>query len=598
MEIPCFSLDRRRFFPNSKYYYYEPDTSHLVTYQHNSFGARSEEYNPDAEFRFITFGASLIFSTGLNQEYTLCSKLKGVFSTLLDLPEEKINGINLGFGGHSNDSLSRFVLDYLDVLEPDIIVCNIVLLGRKEIVYDDTLGSLGSWLLENSCTRTVKAKAYYDFYDESQGVLNLLQNILLIQQHCRVLRIPCIFTSANVIPAYVWEDSRFECYTRHLDRSQFVEKDAYYYRFDVAGDDRHPGEIPNEIYAWYIAEHILNNQNNYTGLELKNTGVEKFSSTRGYMCGEILSQGRKPSPGWGLEKMQREVIAKYPQDYRLYYRLALLFESKDQYDEAEKALLEGIEQTSHWALYLKLARLYLKNQQVNKVLETVKQVTDSNPDDEQFYISLCIFAMEISDLESAYNAIIKAIGKNSAVSEYYRLKSIIELKAGNRALAVKSLETALEVNCYDIELYTSLVKLCGSGNKKYALLNRALEINPAAHDVFMELAEYHKEEGDLQKAVDAVSEAVRLAPTMINIWIILSRYYCLMKDYDSALEALGTCIEKHIEHDSLYYECALILRHTKCYDEAMEAIKYALAMNDSVEAYQQLHDQLAAELSV
>lgn len=598
MNTPLFPLDKRKFYPYSKYYYFEPDTSHMITYQHNSFGARSEEYNPDAEFRFITFGASIIFATGLDQELNFCSKLKKMFSVTLNLPESKINGLNLGFGGHSNDSLSRMILTYANSFKPNLIVCNLTALSRKEIIYDNSIGTIGDWFLKNPYTRTNKAVGFFDYYDESQGILCILKNILLIQQHCRLKGIDCLFTNADWLPEDVWSDSRYTCYTGNIEKKYLISSDPFPHLFDLAGDDRHPGEISNEVFAYNVIQYLMTNKADFGFFKsidfladaLKGSRAEKYAEISNYKLTEHRDNA----------ELQREAIASFPDDYRLYYRLAVMLCNSGKTAEAENILKEGIEKTSHWALSLKLARLYKEQNKNPELIDTMNTVISNPPQEDKFYFSLCLFALDLNDYDSAYNAVNKAIELNSAVSEYYKFKSHIELKGQNPQLALDSIRTAITVNKYDYELYLRLSEIyshTGSDAQTLAAINQAKEINPNSYEVYMHLSEYCRSKGDIPSAIENLQEALTIAPTLLVYWIRLANLYISAGEQDTALDALTTCIEEYIEHDSLYYECAKILLNMQRYPEALEAVDYAIGMNDSIKEYTELHDRISSYLN-
>lgn len=86
-------------------------------------------------------------------------------------------------------------------------------------------------------------------------------------------------------------------------------------------------------------------------------------------------------------------------------------------------------------------------------------------------------------------------------------------------------------------------------------INQSKGINPDTYNIYIHLSKYYKRNGDLLKAIDSLKQSLSIAPAIIVYWICLANLYVTTGDFESALDPLTTCIEEHIEHDTLYFEC-------------------------------------------
>ena len=231
------------------------DTSGVKTYSFNSLGFRGEDYRPCAVRRVFVCGCSHTFGTGLNEEEAWPSVFKRRYAIALGIPEKDVNLLNFADAGASNDYICRTTIVQIAASRPDALAVLFTYKNRSEHWEGEQTRALGPWVLDATadCNPWVGdreryrelAAAYYDLYSDELGTVQTLKNILLVQEFCRVRKIP--FVLASLESRGLYTDTRHESGPQPLlgllERSRFAELNIHDrdMQIDRAADGLHLG---------------------------------------------------------------------------------------------------------------------------------------------------------------------------------------------------------------------------------------------------------------------------------------------------------------------------------------------------------------------
>jgi hypothetical protein len=172
--------------PGSISNFYFADKSGSKTYQFNSLGFRSEEFNSNAQFKFFVFGPSSSFVTGLNIDETYGYQLKTRIAKDVHCSLNDINFMNFAVAGVSTDYSVRNLINQCSEYAPDFLVLDLSHPSRMEWVSEHGTGvPFGSGIPNTPMS-------YFQFYEDELGVCNLLKNLLLMQSFCQLKNIDYI----------------------------------------------------------------------------------------------------------------------------------------------------------------------------------------------------------------------------------------------------------------------------------------------------------------------------------------------------------------------------------------------------------------------
>ncbi|MBI2568022.1 MAG: tetratricopeptide repeat protein [Candidatus Schekmanbacteria bacterium] len=170
-----------------------------------------------------------------------------------------------------------------------------------------------------------------------------------------------------------------------------------------------------------------------------------------------------------------------------YMTLADVLSEVERQDGAEKVLLQAKSLfPDAGVVYDKLAAVYLKKGDLQKVVSALREQTRIDPDNEAAYVNLATFALAATDVETAAAAVDKLLARDPDNWRGLHLRSML-YDMGNRAdLAITDLRHAMRVAPQEWRPYNDLG----------TLLNAQARTN----------------HGIAQEAVAVLESACRLAP--------------------------------------------------------------------------------------
>jgi|688.fasta_scaffold577544_2 hypothetical protein len=144
-----------------------------ITYKFNSHGFRCEEFSEDPSIMFL--GCSMTLGIGVSLEDTWVCQVAN---------ELNLHSVNLAVGGSSCDTAFRLCYDYIDKINPKIVVIRPPNIGRAELfVKDKDPIHLGPWIAHGE-------RSPYEYYykhwitSDINSKYQKLRNIHAIEKLC------------------------------------------------------------------------------------------------------------------------------------------------------------------------------------------------------------------------------------------------------------------------------------------------------------------------------------------------------------------------------------------------------------------------------
>lgn len=212
------------------------------SYQFNSLGYRGEEYNPEAKRHIFACGCSYTYGMGIKWHQTFPYVFKERLAAKEQLPLDQVNLLNFAQQAASNDYIARTVISQCSRVAPDLLLILFTSKERFEFVDNRRIGNVGPWLYNEESLN------YYRFYSEEIGMINMLKNMLLVQQFCRLKNIPCLmsvfFYGEFSNPAFI-ENPIIGTLMAELNWDYITPFSLVDYRCDIGRMCHHPGPLSN-----------------------------------------------------------------------------------------------------------------------------------------------------------------------------------------------------------------------------------------------------------------------------------------------------------------------------------------------------------------
>jgi hypothetical protein len=145
------------------------------TYKFNSHGFRADEFN-SSDKGIMFLGCSHTLGVGLPYESTW---------PYLVSTELKLKNYNLGLGGTSNDTAFRLAYQWIDCLQPEIVIFLATEATRFELHEDLVNNTVHDISVQNYETYDhSKEFMKYWYSDDTNSNMNYLKNTLAVKQLC------------------------------------------------------------------------------------------------------------------------------------------------------------------------------------------------------------------------------------------------------------------------------------------------------------------------------------------------------------------------------------------------------------------------------
>lgn len=222
-----------------------------IKYKWNQEGYRCDEFYKKSDFKTLVVGSSVSLGTGLKLEETYAYRFFKSIANQLGLSDFAF--FNLSDGGATNAYITRSLIEYLDFLNPDLILIQFAEVWRYEYVdhegnylnafkgYEDDL--VMKQIKENfQKIRTIPVNNF-DYYRE----------LILVQELLKNKEKPYLITNlGSSFPAINCKEPYLQGMRRAIDFSKIFN--VWMDHLDLAMDFRHAGPKSHEVFA----EKMLN----------------------------------------------------------------------------------------------------------------------------------------------------------------------------------------------------------------------------------------------------------------------------------------------------------------------------------------------------
>ena len=226
------------------------DNTGKCVYTYNSLGFRGEEPTKEG-FKIMCVGDSNTEGVGLNYHETWPYKFTN------HIP----NGVNMNFGtgGRSNDFITRCLLTYYDLIQPDLVLVMYTSPQRREVYTIDNgiepFIPSASWGYLKEKGEGVKIQEnLVELQNDNEDFINWYKNHLIIKYFLESKKCNWLWNGFFDIPIEYVESNRFDG-----DYKNFL---------DVGVDGMHSGPKHNNEYGGRLFNHIYINFREYLPADL------------------------------------------------------------------------------------------------------------------------------------------------------------------------------------------------------------------------------------------------------------------------------------------------------------------------------------------
>jgi hypothetical protein len=223
---------------NSTYRTSGSDDTGLCKYTYNEYGFRGDSFTKEG-FKVLSLGCSITEGVGVNDDETWSHYFTKHVPNGVDM--------NFGYGGRSNDYISRCLLTFFDLVKPDLVLVFYTFPERREYIRND--GGVEPYMVNpwGFFTETREGRIAYqsqtELINKPANMFNWYKNHLLIKNFLDNKNCPWVWNGDSL---------RVNCDgDEHKSYDEYNRFDGGYglNNLDLGVDKLHPGPLTHERYA-------------------------------------------------------------------------------------------------------------------------------------------------------------------------------------------------------------------------------------------------------------------------------------------------------------------------------------------------------------
>ena len=275
------------------------------------------------------------------------------------------------------------------------------------------------------------------------------------------------------------------------------------------------------------------------------------------------------------------VLEKEPENTEAILVLASIYSNIDP----EKALI-------YWEKYIKLnpdssEALFRKSLTLKKLKRSedakkiLKQITETNPEDVLFHITLADLYEEEQNYKSAADEILKCIEYVPHNFSFYVRAGELYYLAKDFDKAKELFEKALKINPDDISISFRLALIFEEKkdwNSAINLLEKTLPKNPDI-SVYLRLSYYYSQINKTKKSVELLEKAKKLNPESAEINFFLGLAYTQLKKYKKAEISFLRALDLNPDFPETYFYLGIIYEQTKRFEKSIPYFKKVIEID-------------------
>lgn len=281
-----------------------------------------------------------------------------------------------------------------------------------------------------------------------------------------------------------------------------------------------------------------------------------------------------------------EQIRFNPNDAELYLTRANLFYESELYEDAIKDMKKAMSFDSASIPYRHvLSDIYFDGAKSNEALSLLEETINLFPASEGTILKLSEFQYLLEMNDPAIETIQKLMATSpDHIEGYYMLGKIYNQK-GETQKAVKNYKKVLSINDKHFDALLELGTTYSVNKNKAALpyLEKAAKRSPSNPDIIFELGNYHRFQGNDDKAFDYYKQVVLLDQQYTEAHINAGIIHMENKSYEKANNLFNIAVETDPSYPSAYYYRGLSFAYLDDKEKAKADLKQALVLAPSYE---------------
>lgn len=298
-------------------------------------------------------------------------------------------------------------------------------------------------------------------------------------------------------------------------------------------------------------------------------------------------------------KKFNEMLKADPNNPRLYCKRGRVYlEFKDfaaAIEDANRAL--KIDSLTNDSFYILLTDASFISGQTRLAKETLERCIKNIPTSVKAYLKLAEMYFFVKKYQESINNINSALKIEPTNALGYFLKGMCYKESGDTALAISSMQTAVEQDdkYYDAFVELGTILAAKKSNLCIEYFNSALRINPKSTEVIYLVGKYYQDTKRIPQAVDAYNKLLTIDKknkhTLYNLGAI---NYTYLKDVEKAKGYFTQAIDSDAEYAEAYLARGICFEDLKNYTEAEADYKAAVQNKTNYEpAIERLNNLLA-----
>lgn len=248
-----------------------------------------------------------------------------------------------------------------------------------------------------------------------------------------------------------------------------------------------------------------------------------------------------------------KALAINDKDVNAYIGLAETYQDRNMFDQAEQNFQQAIDiQPGYWRGHSEMGNFLYFSGRVKEATEAYKRAVQLAPDNATGYLNLGSSYYLLGDFENSASAWHKSLALEPSTSVYMNLGSSYFF-LGRFDNAASMYEKASELSPDDYEVWGSLGDALShesdsDGNARQAyekaidLGEKMLAINASDAQMMATLSQYHARLGNVERAMDLVSQAQKLQPSNMYVHYFSAVTYVTADNSDAALDAIEEAV--------------------------------------------------------
>ncbi|MBL0048910.1 MAG: tetratricopeptide repeat protein [Bacteroidetes bacterium] len=261
-------------------------------------------------------------------------------------------------------------------------------------------------------------------------------------------------------------------------------------------------------------------------------------------------------------KVQEKLVENFPNRVDFKYELVNRYYNLEKYDDALKTLIDiesyiGINQQ----ITEQKARIYLKQDKLDKAIAEYQKLIDSNPTEVNYYLSLAeMYAANNMDAKAMeeYELVKKIDPQNAFVhlylSHYYG-------KSKQPAKAFEEMKMAFQNSNLDLDVkikellryYTNAEFNDTVKSEGYQLLDIVIQSHPTESNAFSIYGDFLYRDKKIAEAKEKYTKAVELEKDRLAVWSQLLFIESQLSDYTSMLKDSKAAMELFPSEPTLFF---------------------------------------------